>query len=93
MYARTSCGIGALWRRACARAGCDIDVNMTERKVRDPDAITVEEASVIAGIPVSAVRRDRREGFFSRLAEYPSTTPNAREFGFQIEPDVGSRES
>lgn len=33
----------------------------------DPDAITVEEASVIGGIPVSAVRRYRREGLFSRL--------------------------
>jgi hypothetical protein len=40
---------------------------MSPRKVPDPDAITVEEASVIAGLPVEVVRRFRREGFFTRL--------------------------
>jgi predicted site-specific integrase-resolvase len=40
---------------------------MTPRKVPDPDAITVQQASVIAGISIGTAQRFRREGHFTRL--------------------------
>jgi hypothetical protein len=57
---------------------------MTPRKVPASDAITVEEASVIAGIAVEAVRRFRREGFFSRL---PGRTTYSRREAQQFAED------
>jgi DNA-binding transcriptional MerR regulator len=45
---------------------------MTPREVPDPDAITVEEASAIAGISIGTTKRYRREGLFSRLHDWPT---------------------
>jgi DNA-binding transcriptional MerR regulator len=43
------------------------NVFMTPRKVPNPDAITIEEASKISGLSIHVLRRFRREGLLSRL--------------------------
>jgi DNA-binding transcriptional MerR regulator len=57
---------------------------MTPRKVPDPDAITVEEASVIAGIPIGTTQRYRREGLFASL---PGRMPYSRREAEQLAQD------
>jgi DNA-binding transcriptional MerR regulator len=57
---------------------------MTPRNVPDPDAITVEEASVIAGISVGTAQRYRREGLFTSL---PGRTPYSRREAEQLAHD------
>lgn len=57
---------------------------MTPRKVPDPDAITVEEASVIAGISVGTAQRYRREKLLTSL---PGRMPYSRREAEQLAQD------